>query len=70
MLEIVFLVEQAPEGGFTAHVLGECIFTEASTKVELFVAIQDAVHCHFGKDHLPKAIRLHFLHNQLQRQFM
>lgn len=27
--ELVFLVEEAPEGGFTARALGEAIFTEA-----------------------------------------
>ncbi|TRU23586.1 MAG: hypothetical protein EWV81_15780 [Microcystis aeruginosa Ma_SC_T_19800800_S464] len=29
MTEIVFLVEDAPEGGYTARALGESIFTEA-----------------------------------------
>ena len=32
MNEIVFVVEQAPEGGFTARALGESIFTEADTR--------------------------------------
>ena len=30
-LELVFLVEDAPEGGFTARALGESIFTEANS---------------------------------------
>jgi len=29
MSEIVFLVEEAPEGGLTARALGESIFTQA-----------------------------------------
>jgi len=29
MKEIIFLVEEAPEGGFTARPLGELIFAEA-----------------------------------------
>jgi len=31
MSEILFLVEQSPEGGFVARALGESIFTEADT---------------------------------------
>ena len=65
MSEIVFVVEQAPEGGFTAHALGESIFTEADTEAELRVAVQDAVHCHFDEGTSPKVIRLHFVRDEL-----
>jgi hypothetical protein len=47
MAEIVFLVEEAPEGGFTAKALGYSIYTEADTWNDLKVAIQDALTCHF-----------------------
>ena len=53
MTEIVFVVEQAPEGGLTARALGESIFTEADTEAELRLAIQDAVHCHFDVESGP-----------------
>ena len=65
MTEIVFVVEQAPEGGFTARALGESIFTEAETEAELRVAVQDAVHCHFDEGTSPKVIRLHFVRDEL-----
>ena len=65
MTEIVFIVEQAPEGGFTARALGESIFTEADTEAELRVAVQDAVHCHFDEGNSPKVIRLHFVRDEL-----
>ncbi|MHB1200858.1 MAG: hypothetical protein ACYCZ6_15130 [Polaromonas sp.] len=65
MNEIVFVVEQAPEGGFTARALGESIFTEADTEAELRVAVQDAVHCHFDEGKFPKVIRLHFVRDEL-----
>jgi hypothetical protein len=65
MTEIVFVVEQAPEGGFTARALGESIFTEADTKAELRIAVQDAVHCHFDEGTSPKVIRLHFVRDEL-----
>lgn len=59
MNEIFFLVEEAIEGGYTAHALGESIFTEAETLEELKAAVREAVHCHFDEDQLPKIIRLH-----------
>ena len=31
MYEIVFVVEEAPEGGYTARALGESIFTEGDS---------------------------------------
>ena len=65
MNEIVFVVEQAPEGGLTARALGESIFTEADTEAELRVAVQDAVNCHFDEGKSPRVIRLHFIREEL-----
>lgn len=65
MTEIVFVVEAAPEGGFTARALGVSIFTEADTEVELRAAVQDAVRCHFDDEQMPKVIRLHFVRDEL-----
>jgi hypothetical protein len=65
MSEIVFVVEIAPEGGFTARALGESIITEADTEAALRVAIQDAVHCHFDEGKMPKVIRMHFVRDEL-----
>lgn len=49
MSELVFLVEEAPEGGYTARALGESIFTEADTLAELHEMILDAVRCHYDE---------------------
>lgn len=65
MSEIIFLIEEAPEGGYTARALGESIFTEADTIDELKKLIKDAVSCHFEKPDLPKIIRLHFVREEL-----
>ena len=65
MTEVVFVVELAPEGGYTARALGESIFTEADSEAELRVAVQDAVHCHFDEGKSPKVIRLHFVREEL-----
>ena len=65
MTEIVFVVEQAPEGGLTARALGESIFTEADDEVKLRAAVQDAVRCHFEDGKSPNVIRLHFVRDEL-----
>jgi hypothetical protein len=59
--ELVFLVEEAPEGGFTARGLGEALFTEADTMEEVGQAVRDAVGCHFEPGAEPKVIRLHIV---------
>jgi len=61
MNEIIFLVEEAPEGGYIAKALGESIFTEAETMEELKEMVKDAIRCHFETDCIPNIIRLHFV---------
>ena len=50
MSEIIFLVEEALEGGYTARGLGESIFTEAESMEELKVNLKEAVECHFNEN--------------------
>jgi len=50
MTEIIFLVEDDPEGGYTAQAIGEAIFTQGETKEELQAMIRDAVSCHFDDE--------------------
>ena len=63
--EIIFLVEEAAEGGYTARALGESIFTEAETIEELREHVKDAVLCHFENDIKPALIRLHFVKEEI-----
>ena len=65
MSEIVFLVEEDPDGGFTARALGESIFTQADELATLRENVRDAVRCHFGGDAAPQAIRLHFVRDEV-----
>jgi hypothetical protein len=58
MNEIIFVIEEAVEGGFTARALGESIFTEAETLDTLRQQVRDAVNCHFDEGKAPKVIRL------------
>ena len=59
MNELIFMVEEAPEGGFVARALGETIVTEADTIDELSGKVRDAVRCHFEDGRAPKIVRLH-----------
>ena len=60
MNEILFVVEEALEGGLTARALGESIYTEADNVESLHQQVRDAVHCHFEEGKAPQIIRLHF----------
>ncbi len=63
--EIIFTVEDAPEGGYTARALGYAIFTQGETLEELRQMVRDAVNCHFEKENKPKLIRLHMVKDEV-----
>jgi len=63
--EIIFVIEESPEGGFTARALGLSIFTEADHLSELHDKIRDAVQCHFEEGEEPKLIRLHHVKDEV-----
>jgi hypothetical protein len=65
MDELIFLVENAPEGGYTARALGISIFTEADDLDSLRAQVRDAVRCHFDEGQGPRVIRLHFVREEV-----
>ena len=65
MDEMIFMVENAPEGGYTARALGDSIFTEADDLEALRRQVRDAVRCHFEEGKGPKLIRLHFVREEV-----
>ncbi|MET0232960.1 MAG: 2-oxoisovalerate dehydrogenase E1 subunit beta [Rhodanobacteraceae bacterium] len=65
MNEIVFLVEDAAEGGLVARALGHSIFTEADTYAELRDQVRDAVQVHFDGVDRPAIIRLHYVRDEV-----
>ena len=65
MNEIIFVVEEAPEGGFAARALGVSIFTEADDMESLYEQVRDAVRCHFDEGKAPKVVRLHFVREEV-----
>jgi hypothetical protein len=63
--EIIFAVEESPEGGYEARALGYSIFTQADTLDELKTMLRDAVRCHFELSSAPKLIRIHFVKDEV-----
>jgi hypothetical protein len=63
--EIIFLVEEDNEGGYTAKALGHDIFVEAETLNELKANARDAVGCHFSESEKPPVIRLHIVKDEV-----
>lgn len=63
--EIIFSVEESPEGGYEARALGHSIFTQADSLDELRTMVRDAVSCHFEDDERPSVIRLHIVRDEL-----
>jgi hypothetical protein len=63
--EIIFTVEESPEGGYEAKALGYSIYTQAETLEELKGMIQDAVRCHFNEETRPQVIRLHVVKDEV-----
>jgi hypothetical protein len=63
--EIIFAVEESPEGGYEAHALGHSIYTQADSLPQLREQVRDAVSCHFEPEDKPAVIRLHFVHDEV-----
>jgi len=63
--EIIFSVQESPEGGYEARALGFSIFTQADTLDELRAMVQDAVRCHFEPQDAPRLIRLHVVKDEV-----
>jgi predicted RNase H-like HicB family nuclease len=64
--ELIFLVEEDPEGGYDAKALGQSIFVQGDTFEALKTNIKDALACHFdAPEDIPKIIRLHIVHDEI-----
>lgn len=61
MDELIFLIEEAVEGGYNARALGESIFTQGDTLEEIKLNIKEAVECHFDEENKPKLLRFHIV---------
>ncbi len=64
--ELLFVVEESPEGGYIASALGPSIVTEADDWESLKQRVSDAVLCHFeDPESRPHIIRLHAVKDEL-----
>jgi hypothetical protein len=64
MEEVIFLVEESDDGGYTAKGMGVSIFPQADTLEALRTAVKEAVHCHFDEPK-PRLIRLHMVREEV-----
>jgi hypothetical protein len=63
--EIIFSVQESPEGGYEARALGHSIFSQADSLDELKSMLRDAVACHFAETDRPSVIRLHLVKDEV-----
>lgn len=63
--EMLFMVEEDLDGGYTANALGHSIFTQGETLDELKRNIKDALDCHFEKkENIPSVVILHIVREE------
>ena len=65
MKEIVFEVTQEDDGGYVAEALGDDIYTQADSWVELRANVREAVAAYCFDQPDVKSIRLHLVRNEL-----
>lgn len=63
--EVIFTVEESPEGGYEAGALGYSIYTQAASLEKLKDLVRDAVRCHFEEPNRPRVIRLHIAKDEV-----
>ncbi len=63
--ELIFSVQESPEGGYEARALGFPIFTSADSLDELKNMVRNAVSCHFENGQKPEIIRLHTVKDEV-----
>jgi hypothetical protein len=63
--EIIFSIQESPEGGYEARALGHALFTQADTMEELKKNVREAVHAHFDEGKSPSVIRLHMVKDEV-----
>ena len=64
MEEIFFIIEDEPEGGYTAHALGHSIITQGETIEDIKKNINEAVSCHFDEGSGPYLVHMRFVHEE------
>ena len=61
MHELLFIVDESPEGGYIARAVDQSICTEADDLETLKARVREAVCCHFDEGCEPDRVRLRFV---------
>ncbi|MBK8514890.1 MAG: 2-oxoisovalerate dehydrogenase [Saprospiraceae bacterium] len=64
MKEVIFVINEAPEGGYEAEALGLSIFTQGDDWENLKFNIIEAVSCHFD-DNVQRIVRMHYVKDEV-----
>ena len=66
VMELIFEIRDAEEGGFYASALRHAIFTEAETWEQLRANLLEAVSLHFEEAHVrPRLVQMHYVKDEL-----
>ena len=65
LMELIFEIRDAEEGGYYARALGQSIITEGDTWEELRANVKEATEAYFYDGPKPQAIRLHLVRDEL-----
>lgn len=63
--ELLFVVQEAIEGGYTAKAPAYGIYTQGETMDELLANIREAIHCHFEEGDMPGSFTLHTIKREI-----
>jgi hypothetical protein len=63
--EVIFQVQEEPDGGFWAQALGHDIFTQADDLEGLKAHAVAAIRAHFTPEERPATVRLHLVKDVL-----
>jgi predicted RNase H-like HicB family nuclease len=62
---LLFVVQEDPEGGYTAKAPGYGIYTQGETMDELLANIKEAIQCHFEEGDIPSSFTLHTIKREV-----
>ncbi len=66
LVDLIFEIRDAEEGGFHARALGHAIFTQAGTWDELRSRVLEAVSLHFeDAPSRPQVVQMHYVKDEL-----
>ena len=66
LMELIFEIRDAEEGGFYARALGHSIFTEAESWDQLRANVLEAVSLHFEHaSNRPRLVQMHYVKDEL-----